>query len=152
MELTLGNHEHRINTEAESNPKFAGTLSVSDLGYESFGWKVHPFLKVITVDGIRYSHYFTSGPMGRPVASARAMLNVTHASAVMGHVQDRDLAIHKQTQHVGIFAGLCTMHDEDYLGAQGNTQRRGIWVLNEVRNGTADPLFVSLDFLRREYS
>lgn len=152
MDLTLGNHEDRISREAESNPKFLGTLTLQDLGYESFGWKVHPFLAVATIDRIQYSHYFTSGVMGRPVSSAAALLRQRHNSAVMGHVQMLDIAVHPKTQHVGLFAGICYQHNEPYLGEQGNNTKRGIWVLNEVINGTFDPCFVSLEFLKRRYS
>ncbi len=150
--MTLGNHEDRINREADANPKFMGTLRIDDLCYEDYGWDVYQFLRIVRIDGIDYSHFFASGPKGQPVSSARALLNIRHSSAVMGHVQDRDMAIHKQTQHVALFAGLCTMHDEKYLGPQGNSQRRGIWVFHEVRGGTFDPMFVSLEFLRRRYS
>jgi hypothetical protein len=35
---------------------------------------------------------------------------------------------------------------------QGKAQRRQIIVLNEVRNGIADPMLVSLKFLEANYS
>jgi hypothetical protein len=152
MDITLGNHEDRIEREANAQPKFRNTLSISDLRYEDHGWNVHPFLKVIKRDGIEYSHYFVSGSMGRPVSSAAALLRQRQCSAVMGHVQRLDLAVHPNTQYVGLFTGICYLHDEPYLTPQGNNTRRGIWRLNEVRNGTFDPLFISLDFLQRRYS
>jgi hypothetical protein len=150
--MTLGNHEDRITREAEANPKFVGALSVSDLDYESFGWDQYQFLRVVEIDRVSYSHYFTSGVMGRPVSSAAALLRTRHASSVMGHVQMLDLAIHPKTQHIGLFAGLCTLHNENYLGPQGNDTKRGIWMLHEVHDGTFDPMFVSLGFLKRRYS
>lgn len=152
MVLTLGNHEDRIDREAENNPKWKGTVSTADLCYESFGWKVAPFLTVANLDGIEYSHYFVSGAMGRPVSSAAALLRIRQNSAVMGHVQRVDLAVHPNTQAIGLFAGICYTHDENYLTPQGNNTKRGIWVLHEVHNGTFDPMFVSLDFLKRKYS
>jgi hypothetical protein len=152
LHLTLGNHEDRISREASANPKFVGTLQVSDLGYQNHGWKVHPFLKVVKIDQIEYAHYFTSGVMGRPVSSASALLRQRHGSAVMGHVQKLDVAVHPNTQHVGLFAGICYQHNEPYLTEQGNNTKRGIWVLNEVHDGTFDPCFVSLEFLKRRYS
>jgi hypothetical protein len=152
MDLVLGNHEHRITREADAQPKFAGTLSVNDLAYESFGWKVHPFLRVIKRDGIQYSHYFVSGAMGRPVSSAAALLRTRQSSAVMGHVQRLDLAVHPNTQFIGLFAGICYLHDEEYLTEQGQNTKRGIWMLHEIHDGTFDPMFVSLGFLKRRYS
>ncbi len=152
LHFELGNHEARIDTEAKNNPKMVGTISTDDLAYTKWGWKVHPFLKVVDIDHIQYSHYFVSGSMGRPVSSARALLQVRQSSAIMGHAQFTDVAFHRQTGNVAIFAGICYQHDEDYLTPQGNNDRRQIILLHEVRNGTADPMFVSLNFLKIHYS
>lgn len=151
MHLTLGNHEHRITREAQSNPKLIGTIAVDDLGYAEAGWKVHPFLKIARIDQIEYCHYMISGSMGRPVSSAAAMLRTRQSSAVIGHVQRIDMAIHPWTQHIALFSGICYLHDETYLTPQGNDTKRGIWLLHEVANGTFDPMFISLNFLRRNY-
>jgi hypothetical protein len=152
QELTLGNHEDRINRECESNPRFGGTLSVCDLEYKKYGWNTNQFLRVVRIDQVEYSHYFVSGVMGRPVSSPAALVRQRHASAVMGHVQEHQVYVHPQTQHTGLFAGICYLHDEKYLGPQGNNTKRGIWMLNEVRNGTFDQCFVSLGFLKSKYS
>ena len=150
--LTLGNHEQRIDREAENNPKWNGFISSADLEYERSGWEVYPFLDVVTVDDIEYAHYFVSGNMGRPVTSARALLGRRHRSACMGHVQKLDIAVHESTQQIALFAGICYLHDEAYLTSQGNSTKRGIWMLHEVHDGTFDPMFVSLGFLKRRYS
>jgi hypothetical protein len=152
LHLTLGNHEDRISREAEDHPRLAGTLSIDDLEYERFGWRVHKFLKVVKIDSVEYSHYFVSGSMGRPVSSASALLRARHNSAIMGHVQRIDLAVHPNTQAIAVFAGICYLHDETYLTPQGQNTKRGIWVLNEVGGGTFDPMFVSLGFLKKNYS
>lgn len=150
--LTLGNHENRIDREAEANPRFMGTIKTDDLDYAKFGWKVIPFLEVLRVDGWEYSHYFVSGSMGRPVSSASALLRERQRSAVMGHVQYTDIAFHKKTGNIGIFCGICYLHNEDYLTPQGNTTRRQIVMLHEVRDGIGDPMLVSLAFLKGRYS
>jgi hypothetical protein len=150
--LTLGNHEDRIAREANVNPRLKGTISVQDLEYEKQGWEVCPFLGVRVLDRIEYSHYFVSGAMGRPVSSAAALLRQRQCSAIMGHVQRIDMAVHPNTQYVSLFAGIAYSHDEPYLTPQGQNTKRGIWVLNEIRNGTFDPMFVSLEFLKRRYS
>jgi hypothetical protein len=152
MHLTLGNHEYRIMREVEDNPKYEGRFSYADLAYEDYGWKVHPFLEVATIDGVQYSHYFTTGVMGRPVSSAAALLRERQGSATMGHVQYTDMAIHKKTQRIAMFCGTCYLHDEPYLGPQGNLVRRQIVVLHEVEDGVFDPMFVSLRFLEKAYS
>lgn len=152
MHLTLGNHEHRIIREVEENPRYEGRFNYSDLSYEDFGWKVHDFLQVVEIDSIEYSHYFTSGVMGRPVSSAAAMLRERQKSCTMGHVQYTDMAIHKKTQNIGLFAGICYLHDEDYLNPQGNVSRRQIVVKHEVDGkGHYDPMLVSLTFLLKNY-
>ena len=152
MHLTLGNHEHRIIREVEENPRYEGRFNYSDLSYEDFGWKVHDFLQVVELDGIEYSHYFTSGVMGRPVASAAAMLRERQKSCTMGHVQYTDMAVHKKTQNIGLFCGICYLHDEEYLNPQGNVSRRQIIIKHEVDGkGHYDPMFVSLRFLEKFY-
>ncbi len=152
MHLTLGNHEYRIIREVEDNPKYQGRFNYSDLSYGDFGWQVHDFLKVIKVDGVEYSHYFTSGSMGRPVSSAAALLRERQSSATMGHTQYTDIAVHKKTQNIALFCGIAYLHDEDYLGPQGNNTRRQIVVKHEVEDGKYDPMLVSLRFLEKNYS
>lgn len=156
LHLTLGNHEERIYRAINNDPKLDGTMSMDDLKYESFGWKVHDFLVPVVVDGIAYAHYFTSGAMGRPVASASALVKKKHQSAVMGHAQD--WSIHREVKAdgnsiIGLFVGACYLHNEDYLGAQGNNYGRQLWVLHEV-DGTGSflPKPVSLKYLIEKYS
>jgi len=152
LEFTLGNHEDRITREAQDNPRLIGTISVDDLGYKEHGWRVNDFLKIVNIDRVAYSHYFISGSMGRPVSSAAALLRTRQQSCVMGHVQRIDLAVHPFTQNIALFSGICYTHDENYLTPQGNNTKRGIWMLNEVADGTFDPMFVSLNYLRRNYA
>ena len=149
-EFLMGNHEDRADRVGNMNPELEGIVSSKALDLS--GWKVHKFLEVATVDRVQYSHYFTSGVKGNPVSSAAALLRTRHSSAIMGHVQTLDIAVHPKTQHIGLFAGIFYQHNERYLGPQGNNTKRGIWVLNEVVNGTFDPMFVSLGFLKRRYS
>jgi hypothetical protein len=150
--FTRGNHEYRVERLVDENPEYEGKFAAADLGLEDYGWKVHDFLKVVSLDGIEYSHYFTSGVMGRPVGSAAALLRERQGSATMGHVQFTDHAIHKQTQKRAMFCGTCYLHDEDYLGAQGNSQRRQIVFKHEVEDGRYDLMEVSLRFLEKAYS
>lgn len=150
--ITLGNHEHRIERATELDAALHGKLKLDDLDFERRGWEVHDFLKVVKIDGIEYSHYFISGNMGRPVSTAAALLRSRNGSATMGHVQNCDLAIHKQTQHMALFAGICYTHDETYLSPQGNATRRQIVMKHEVADGKYDPMFVSLRYLEKRYS
>lgn len=155
MVLTLGNHEHRINRAVENDAKLDGVLSVDDLKYKEFGWDVHPFLDVVIIDGIAYSHYFTTGLLGRPVTTASACLAKKHMSCIQGHQQG--LQIHTGYKADGnsltcVIAGSCYEHNEDYLGPQGNNHWRGCLFLHEVRDGQFDLMNVSLKFLKDKYA
>lgn len=154
MDLTLGNHEHRTDRAVNGDAKLEGVLSVRDLGYETYGWKVHPFLDVVVRDGIAYSHYFVTGVAGRAASTAAAQFRKTNMSCIAGHQQG--LQIHTGGRADGarltsIIAGSCYEHDEDYLGPQGNKHWRGILVLHEVHEGEFDLMPVSLRFLKKHY-
>lgn len=149
--LTIGNHEQRIERAIENDSKLDGLISIDDLGYEGYGWDVIPFLRPVKIDGIEYVHYVTSGVMERPAGSAVVALRERQCSVVQGHVQHIDIAIHKKTQKFALFSGICYQHKEEYLGEQGNGQKAGIWMLNEVCDGQADLLQISLNYLRRRY-
>lgn len=87
MVMTLGNHENRINRTINDEPLLDGTISTDDLRYAEYGWEVHPFLEVVVIENIAFSHYFTTGLMGRPASSAAAMLGKKHMSCIAGHQQ-----------------------------------------------------------------
>lgn len=151
---TLGNHENRVNRAIEDDAKLEGLISFDDFCLDQFGYEVYSFLEVVTIEGVAFSHYFTSGVMGRPVTSAKALLTKLHMSAFMGHVQDRDIAYAKRADGkmmTAIFGGIFYQHDEDYLGRQGNNSWRGIWMLNDVKDGSYDEMPVSLEYLRKKY-
>ena len=150
--ITFGNHEHRIERATMLDASLDGKLTLEDLDFERRGWETHPFLEVVEIDGVQYAHYFISGAMGRPVSSAAALLKARGGSATMGHVQRMDVAYHPQTQQIGMFCGTCYLHDEDYLGPQGNAAPRQIIMKHEVENGRYDLMAVSLRYLQKRYS
>jgi hypothetical protein len=152
MHLTMGNHEERLDRFANEHPYLEEVVGTHMLSYEEWGWKVHPFLDPVMVDGVRYCHYFVSGAMGKAVSSAPALLRLQKHSCVMGHNQKTDVAFHPVTHQWAIFSGVCNIHDEPYLGKQGNDVRRQILVLHEVEDGKFDPMFVSLRFLEKAYA
>jgi hypothetical protein len=153
--FTIGNHEERINRAVELDRKLEGLMSLEDLKLEEEGWEVYPFLQPVKIGGVMFCHYFVSGVMGRPVSSARILLNKKHMSCVMGHVQDRDFWETKRADGkriTGLFAGIFYEEDQGYLNPQTNDSWRGIWMLNEVKSGSFDLLPVSLDYLRNKYA
>ncbi len=152
--MTLGNHDERINRAVNNDAKLDGVLSISDLQYEEFGWEVAPYLAVVNIGGVCFSHYFTSGVAGRPVTSPNALITKKHVSCVMGHVQQDGIASQYTADGkriTGLFAGACYLHDEEYMGPQGNVHWRGVWMLNDVKDGEFEPMQLSLNYLQRKY-
>ena len=145
----IGNHSERINRATDIQPELTGVIGFHHLNLG--GWNVHSFLQVVEIEGIKFSHYFTSGLYNRPVSSAQVMLRVAQGSAVQGHSQKVDMAIHEKTGKIALMCGVCYLRDEEYLGPQGNNCRRQIVVLNEVHEGTFDPMFCSLRYLEARF-
>jgi len=156
LHLTIGNHEHRITRAVECDPKLEGFMSISDLKYESFGWKVHPFLEVFESGGINYAHYFSNPLSGRPFGGENIGIRLKNIgiSFVMGHQQIyllgvRSLSNGKRIR--GLVQGSCYLHDEDYRGPQSNNEWRGIFIFHEVLDGDYSLMEISLDYLCRRY-
>jgi hypothetical protein len=152
MVLTLGNHEHRINRAVNEDRKLDGLISVEDLPYQD--WEVIPFLQVVAIDGIAYSHYFTSGVMGRPITTAQALLTKKHMSCFAGHQQGRQIAYGRRAdgkEMTAIICGSFYEHDEDYLGVQGNLHFRGCYMLHETDDGAFDEMAISIKYLKVNY-
>lgn len=152
MVFTLGNHENRIERAVENDAKLEGLMSYDDLNLDA--WEVYPYLEPVIIDGIAYCHFFTSGIMGRPVTNAKLLLQKKHMSCIMGHVQDRDIAFDRDAsgrRMTAIFGGIFYQHSEDYLNPQTNGSWSGLWMLNEVRDGSFDEMPVSMTYLRRKY-
>jgi hypothetical protein len=153
MTLTLGNHEARIMRAVDDAPELYGHLSYDDLPYED--WDVRGFLEPVIIDGICYSHYMANPMSGRPYGGQTSLiLKNVGRSFIVGHAQKLDVATrHLLTgeQQWGIIAGACYLHKEDYKGPQGNDHWRGIIMAHRVIDGSFDPMFISLDYLKDRY-
>lgn len=152
MVLTLGNHEDRITRAVEHDATYEGKLSIKDLKYEELGWEVHPFLNVVEIEGILFSHYFYNPFSGRPYGgTVENILKQVGKPFVQGHKQGLHVATLAGRNHWGIIAGSCYQHDEVYKGPQGNDHWRGVVMLHNVCDGECDPMYVSLDYLEKRY-
>lgn len=152
--LTLGNHEARIDKAINSDRKLEGLISMDDLKFEQYGWKVLPFLQSVILDGIMFVHYFCTGEMGRPASSARVIVNHSHMSTIVGHKQGKDIHYAKRgdgKRITCIIAGSCYNHDEGYMNFQTNNHWRGIIQLDNVNDGEYDEHFISLKHLENIY-
>lgn len=151
-----GNHENRITRAVEETAQLDGLLSLDLLNAAEHGWEVHPFLEVVEIHGVSYSHYFYNPMSGRPYGgqSIDTRLKTIGHSFTMGHQQ---VLMHglrtlpTGARHHGLVAGSCYLHDEEYRGPQGNAEWRGVIVCNQVEDGAYDLMTVSLDYLCRRF-
>jgi hypothetical protein len=147
-----GNHEYRIARAVESQAELDGAIGYHDL--DTRDWEVHDFLKVVVIDGVSYAHYFANPMNGRPYGGqAATRLKTIGTTFVMGHQQILDMAtriVNGRSQHA-LICGASYLHDEDYLGYQGNSYWRGIAILHEVDRGSYDIMLVSMNYLCRRY-
>jgi hypothetical protein len=150
----FGNHENRIVRAVENDPKFEGKVSLDDL--HTPGFERHAFLEPLWLDGIVYAHYFAQALTGRAYSgSARLMLPKIGSSFVQGHRQGFDYGNQYfptgRTAH-GLVAGSYYLHDEGYMGPQGNPHWRGLVVLNDVKDGDYDIMPLRMRYLKQKYS
>lgn len=155
-----GNHDPqvRIPRLVQDHPILEGFLKEDTTEFlEGLGFEVVPYLEILNIEGIRFSHYIQNphSMKGSPLSGqVDTMLKNAGHSFVMGHQQTYKVGKHylsDGTQRLGIVAGAFYEHDEAYMGPQGNKHWRGIIQLNEVGDGSADICEISLNYLKREY-
>jgi hypothetical protein len=143
--ITLGNHEHRINRWIQQEPRFEGTMSVHDLGFERFGFDVFPFGREVEIAGFDFVHHLGS-QTGRAAAitSPSNGIKSIGKSTVVGHTH---IANHVPVPLKGrMVHGLdlgCTIHkdmghDEDWSHPSAHKYRRCVWILDNAADGDAD--------------
>jgi len=147
----MGNHEHRLQRLIDSDPVlYRDVIGYHQLNLE--GWEVIPFLEMINIDGVEYSHYFYNPLTGRPYGGAMGTrLKNVGFSFTMGHQQGKDMAEKKLSNGKtirGLIAGSFYQHDEEYMGPQGNKAHwRGCIMKSEVKDGDYCLMELSLEYL-----
>lgn len=157
-----GNHEYRIKRAVQSDSILDGTISTDDLLYNKFGWEYVPYNGqtpgIIVVDGVAYSHYFTSGIMGRPISGehpAFQLIVKQYMSCTQGHVHITDYCVRTEATGKkihGLLAGVYQDYFSDYAGDANNMWWKGVIFKRDVNNGQYDPEWISLDRIKREYN
>lgn len=155
-----GNHCQRINRVTELQPEMDGTISINDIKFDKYGWEVHPFLEVVNIEGVHFSHYFTTGVMGKAVSGetpALKLIRTQMSSCVQGHIHTRDFAerVDADGRRVqGLVVGCYLEKDqyEAYAGAANKLWWKGLVMLNNVKNGSFDHEFISIDTLEEKYN
>lgn len=156
MILTLGNHEERIKRHVDANPELHGFLGYDNLLYEEAGWEVYDFLEPVIINGVTYCHFMPNPMTGKPYGGAASnIIQKVGESFSMGHKQTLDVTTRflpaSGKQQWGIVAGACYVHHESYKSYQGNHHWRGVIVKHNVSNGSYNPMFVDLEYLKRKY-
>tara|TARA_R110000765_G_scaffold201235_3_gene306656 strand:- start:463 stop:1245 length:783 start_codon:yes stop_codon:yes gene_type:complete len=157
MVFIEGNHEDRIRRAINLQPELEGAIDIQDLGYKKYGWEYHPFKEMVTIDGITYCHYFTSGIMGRPISSdhpAAALVLKKHISATAGHSHVLDYSVRTRgdgTKLHGLVAGCYFDYHMDWAGDSNAMYWRGICVCRNVENGEYDLETINIRTIQREY-
>ncbi len=151
----IGNHCNRITVACENDARLEGTLSLDHLNPSKHGWKVIPFLEILKIEGIAFSHYFYNEHNGRAHSgTAENILKTVGGSFVQGHFQGLKVAQRSVLgkRHRALIAGSCYQHTESYRGPQAMDEWRGILVLYNCNDGDYDLSEVSLDYLSRRYT
>lgn len=158
--FTTGNHEQRYFRALEADPaKMEGRYPKDDpFQLQQYGIKRHKFLEIVTLDGIRYSHFFPHNTRGRitqdknGAPSALAQVQRQMCSATAGHMQGLDTAMIQTERGLarGIIAGSFYLHNEPYIPGRQNYWR-GIILKHNVRRGNYNICEVPIDWLEQKY-
>lgn len=138
---TLGNHEHRAWRVIDLEPRFEGTIDPhGDLRLKEFGWQLVPFLDVIELGGVAFSHYFPKNGRAPAYTTKHLAANTlahTHRSSVFGHAHRLDYF--EEPRGEGriqcVNAGCYFEHWEEWAGQQNRSWSRGLLELTDVREG-----------------
>lgn len=155
--MMVGNHDDRINTAIQLHPELEGTISVEDLQYEEYGWKVTPYRQMTIIDGIAYSHSFPSGVKGEPISGpniANALLTKLMMSATVGHIHLFDYAIRTKpdgSRCMALSPGCYFEHSMPFAIHTEYMYWRGVVMKHNVNDGVYDLEQISMNEIRRKY-
>jgi hypothetical protein len=153
-EFLFGNHEIRASRFVDEDPKFAGLISLDAM--KTPGFNRNEFLRIVTIDGIRYCHYFPNPLSGKPIGGTIPnRLNHIGGSFVQGHQQGFQYGCKQYPDKVahGLVCGRFYSHQERYRpGDVQDCEWNGIVFLNEVRNnGDFDLMPLSFNYLKATF-
>ena len=158
-----GNHEHRIDRAISRDAAHLdGIISQDDLGYTEFGWEYVPYSGstpgIVIIDGVAYSHFFTSGIMNRPIGGlhpAASLISKQFMSCTMGHTHTFDHSVRTRADGTMLHGMVCGVGSDefmDFAGEANNLWWRGIHVKHDVHDGQYDLESISMDRLMETYA
>ena len=156
-----GNHEHRIERAVSSDAVLDGTIGLSDLQYEEFGWEVIPYDGAtpghLDLDGVTYAHYFVSGIMGRAIGGvnpAYQLVTKYGHSCTQGHTHTfafyhRGNAINECN---GLVCGVYQDYRADFAGVANDMWWKGVVHKENVDKGLYDMRQISMNSMKKSYA
>jgi hypothetical protein len=158
--FTTGNHENRFYRALDEDPATMEGRFPDDDPFQlhRYGIKRHRFLDAVTVDGVRYSHFFPHNARGQILQSkngapsAHEQVKRQMCSATAGHQQGLQTGM-VETPHGlarGLIAGSFYLHNEPYIPGPQNYWR-GVILKHNVRRGDYAICEVPMQFLEEKY-
>ena len=157
----IGNHDQRIERAIELSPELEGAISLSDLQLNHYYQEVINYEGstpgTISIDGITYAHYLTSGVAGRPISGehlAHSLLTKKFTSCTVGHnhVLSFETRVSGNRKRImGLCAGVYQEHFSNFAGEANHLWWRGVIVKRNVEDGCYDPEFISINRLKKIY-
>lgn len=160
MVLLTGNHEARPDKYVTKNPKLEGTMGNRDWIKlaEDLGWTVLPFLEIVRFGGVAFSHYFTSGKMGRASSSPNVALNGKSGFGDAcvyghGHVLDAGFKHTNDGTKTALEAGCYFEQHMGYASTQDQARWwRGLHLLHNVKGGCYDHEAIRMERVKERWA
>lgn len=157
-----GNHENRIERALDLSPEYQGMIGFDDYLFSEYYDEVIRYdgglPGIYQRDGILFAHFFPTGVSGRPIGGERPahmLLAKNGMSSIAAHSHTFDLAT-RRTVGDKVLNGLVVGCYQDYInpwaGPIGRFWQAGIPILRNVENGNFDMQWMSIEYIRREYS
>jgi hypothetical protein len=156
--VTLGNHENRLERAINADPHLLDGAKRPRFSFAAHGWQEWEFLQPITIDGVRYCHFFPHNAKGKVTQTksgapnALAQVQRQMKSATAGHQQGLDIAVIPTPSGMqrGVIAGSFYLHDEEYMGPL-NHYWRGLIRKHAVYCGDYSLCEVDMHWLAAKY-
>ena len=159
-----GNHEHRIKTAIDNDPRLEGEkygISFKHLETERFYNEYHEYANggpaIADYDGVSYAHYFSSGNYGTAMSGEHHAYNLIkkrYHSSTCGHSHKRSIYFkddaHPKTA-IGLVAGCFKGRKEHWAGQSNEDWWKGLVIKRNIDDGCYEPEWVSLERLEKEY-